>query len=193
MEPRFFRSPAALDSWFQKNHDRVDVQWIGFHRKASGKGGIAYDDALDAALCWGWIDGVRKKIDDDAWMIRFTPRKKTSIWSTVNIRRAEKLMKEGRLQPPGLAAFERRDPERSGVYSYERDSAAFEPAMETRFRANAVAWAFFSSQPPWYRRVTTWWVVSAKREATRERRLDQLIGCSADGERVSQVMSPPKN
>jgi uncharacterized protein YdeI (YjbR/CyaY-like superfamily) len=189
--PKFFTSASALQTWFEKNHARLDEQWIGFHRKATGKGGITYVDALDAALCWGWIDGLRRKIDHEGYMIRFTPRKQKSIWSSVNIRKAEELKKQGRMMPPGLAAFERRDPARSGVYSYEREAATFEPAMVKRFRANANAWAWFSIQPPWYRKVTTWWVVSAKREATRSRRLDQLIECSAAGERLPQVLSPP--
>jgi uncharacterized protein YdeI (YjbR/CyaY-like superfamily) len=192
VNPKFFRSARAVHAWFEKNHARLDEQWIGFHKKATGKGGITYGDALDAALCWGWIDGVRKKIDDEGYMIRFTPRKQTSIWSAVNIRRAEALKHEGRLMTPGLAAFERRDLQRSGVYSYERARAAFEPAMEKRFRANAKAWTFFSAQPPSYRRVSTWWVVSAKREETRARRLGQLIECSTAGERLPQVLSPAR-
>lgn len=188
VEPRFFRTPAALGAWFEKNHDRVEVQWIGFLRKHTGRGGVTYHDALDAALCWGWIDGVRKRIDDDSWMIRFTPRKKAGIWSLVNIRRYDALEKKGLIRPPGAAAFARRDAKRSGVYSYERDAARFDAAMEKRFRADAAAWAFFSSQPPGYRKVTTHWVTSAKRESTRERRLDQLIRCSAAGERLPQVV-----
>jgi len=192
VSPKFFRSARTLETWFESNHDRLDSQWIGFHKKSTGKEGITYADALDAALGWGWIDGIRKKVDDESYMIRFTPRKQTSIWSAVNIRRAEALARVGRLRPPGLAAFERRDPRRSGIYSYERESATLGPTMEKRFRATAGAWAFFSSQPPWYRKVATWWVVSAKKEETRARRLDRLIECSAAEERLAQVSSPPR-
>jgi uncharacterized protein YdeI (YjbR/CyaY-like superfamily) len=140
---------------------------------------------VDEALCFGWIDGLRKSLDADRYMIRFTPRKPTSVWSSVNVKRAGELIRLGRMQPAGLAAFEARDPKRSGVYSFEqRRAPQLTPELEKRFRANRAAWEFFEAQPPGYRKIVTWWIVSAKQEATRERRLDTLIRESAAGRRI---------
>jgi uncharacterized protein YdeI (YjbR/CyaY-like superfamily) len=188
-EPRYFRTPAAVLEWFAKNHDTSSEQWIGFYRKDTGKGGIGYHDALDAALAWGWIDGIRRKYDDVSYTIRFTPRRKGSNWSAVNIARVEKLIERGLMHPPGLAEFEKRTDSRSRVYSYEqRDRAEFTDEFLRRFRASSAAWSFWQDQPPGYCRTVTHFVMSAKQQATRERRLDLVIAHSANGERIPQML-----
>lgn len=155
---------------------------MGLHRKGTGRTSVTYAEALDEALCFGWIDGVRKRVDAVSYTIRFTPRKARSTWSSVNIARANELISLGRMAPAGLAAFGRRTPERSGRYSYEaRKDVALAPADRRRLRANVSAWSFFSSRPPSYQRTATWWVTSAKKEETRRHRLEALIECSARG------------
>jgi len=190
MKPTFFRSQAAFRGWLAKRHRETRELWVGFHRKESGKVGITYPEALDEALCSGWIDGLRKAVDDSSYAIRFTPRKADSIWSAVNTRRAEELMELGRMQKPGLAAFESRDLKKAQQYSYERNNCRFEAAYENQFKANAKAWEFFRAQAPWYQRTTTWWVVSAKREETRLKRLATLIADSEKGRRIGLVDYP---
>jgi uncharacterized protein YdeI (YjbR/CyaY-like superfamily) len=160
---------------------------VGFYKTGSGKGGLTYREALDEALCAGWIDGVRRSVDAASYSIRFTPRKSRSTWSAVNIRRAEELSRLGLMQAPGQAAFAERDVQRAKLYSYERETGSLEPAQEKRFQANARAWKFFSAQPPYYRRTATWWVISAKREETRERRLATLIADSAQGRKIAPL------
>ena len=165
---------------------------MGFYKKASGKGGITYEHALDEALCYGWIDGIRKSLDEDSFTIRFTPRKPKSIWSNVNIRHVARLKKEGRMKPTGIAAFSAKDDSRAGVYSFERTIAELEPSMIRQFRKNAEAWKYYQSQPPYYRRITAWWVISAKREETRHKRLAKLMEHSSRHERVPQLTSAPR-
>lgn len=181
---RFFRTSHELRRWFDKNHHKATELWIGFHRKDSGLGGITYPEALDEALCYGWIDGIRKKLDDTSFTTRFTPRKKNSVWSNVNVRHVERLKETGRMMPPGLAAFDGKDAKRVGVYSFEREAAELEPAMKNRFRKNLKAWKFFESQPPYYRKLAAWYVISAKRDETRDKRLADLIHYSAKDERL---------
>ena len=160
-------------------------QWVGFHRKASGRPSITWPGAVDEALCFGWIDGLRKTIDAEGYKIRFTPRRPTSNWSAINIRRMKELMREGRVRPAGIKAFQKRVPERSGIYSYEnRKSAMLSPGARKRFRADLVAWKFFQQQPASYRRTAIWWVVSAKRPQTQEDRLRKLIAFSKAGRRL---------
>jgi uncharacterized protein YdeI (YjbR/CyaY-like superfamily) len=161
------------------------------YKKGSGRPSITWPEAVDEALCYGWIDGIRKSIDDTRYKNRFTPRRKGSNWSDVNIARVAALTKEGRMRPTGLAAFEARVPEKSGVYSFEqREAVTLGETFEHRFRQNAKAWAFFESQAPYYRRVATFWVMSAKQEATRERRLAALIDDSAAGRRIGPMRRP---
>lgn len=189
--PRFFRTPAAFREWLDTKHDRATELVVGFYKKGSGKPSITWPESVDEALCYGWIDGVRRSLDEDSYSIRFTPRKATSIWSNVNIAKAEALLKAGRMMPAGRAAWERRDPARSGVYLFERsDVVAFDAEFERRFKRDRGAWKYFEAQPPGYRRLATHYVVSAKRPETRERRLAVLIGCSARGERLAQTLSP---
>ena len=189
--PRFFTKPEQFRAWLDKNHTKATELWVGFHKRATGKTSLTWPQSVDEALCYGWIDGIRKSLGAESYTIRFTPRKATSLWSTVNTRRIAELIAEGRVLPAGLAAFGRRDPVRSGVYSYEqRLNAKLDAEQERRFRANKKAWAYFESEAPWYRRAATHWVVSAKREETRERRLTTLIECSARGERIGALKLP---
>ena len=189
--PRFFTTPARFRAWFEKNHTKAKELWVGFYKRDTGKPSITWPQSVDEALCFGWIDGIRKSLGEESYTIRFTPRKSTSVWSEVNTRRIAELIAEGRVLPEGLAAFGRRDPVKSGVYSYEqRMNAKLDAEQERRFRANKKAWAYFESEAPWYRRAATHWVVSAKREETRERRLATLIECSARGERIGALKLP---
>ena len=164
----FFATPEAFGAWLAEHHQSSTELWVGFFRKDSGEPSITWPEAVDEALCVGWIDGVRKRLDERRYVIRFTPRQPRSTWSAVNIARVAELTRLGRMQPAGLAAFGRRSEARSGTYAYEqRETAALEPAAEQAFRANAAAWTFFQSQAPSYQRTIIWWVVSAKREETR--------------------------
>ena len=183
--PKFFATPEAFRRWLRANHGRARELWVGFYKRASGRPSITWPESVDEALCVGWIDGVRRSIDDECYMIRFTPRRPESVWSAVNRRRMEALLAEGRVEPAGKAAFEVRRADRSGIYAYEnRASAAFDDAEEAAFRAVRGAWEYFAAQPPSYRHTVTWWVRSAKRPETKARRLTQLIAHSAAGERI---------
>lgn len=184
MQPTFFPTPAAFRAWLEKHHATEKELLVGFHKRDSGKPSITWPESVDQALCFGWIDGVRKRIDDKSYTIRFTPRKKGSNWSAVNIKRAKELIEAGQMRPAGLDAFEARSEEKSRMYSYERQTAALSPADEKRFRAHRAAWNFFSEQPPGYRKVMAHYVTSAKQEATRARRLDRLIDASAKRQRL---------
>jgi uncharacterized protein YdeI (YjbR/CyaY-like superfamily) len=190
-KPTFFATPAAFRAWLAKHHDTHDELWVGFHKKDSGKPSITWPESVDEALCYGWIDGVRKSLGETSYVIRFTPRKPRSNWSAVNVARVAELTTLGRMHPAGLAAFERRAPERTGIYAYEqRKTAALGPADEAAFRANGKAWAFFETQAPSYRHLAIWWVVTAKREETRQRRLAALIEHCEQERRLSQFVSP---
>ncbi|MBI2409380.1 MAG: YdeI/OmpD-associated family protein [Gemmatimonadetes bacterium] len=190
MKPKFFKSVESLRLWFATHGTSKSELWIGYYKKTSGKGGVVYKEALDEALCWGWIDGQVRSIDDISYMQRWTPRRPTSIWSNVNVGKVEALIAAGRMQPAGLAAFARRKPERTGVYSFENDPHEFSPAYAKRFKADKAAWAFFNSQAPSYRRTVTAYVMTAKQEATRDKRLAHVIKHSALGERIPQYLSP---
>jgi uncharacterized protein YdeI (YjbR/CyaY-like superfamily) len=181
MKPKFFTSPEKFREWLEKNHDRQAELLLGFHKKASGKKSVTYPEALDEALCFGWIDGVRRNLDETSYTIRFTPRKPKSIWSLVNVRHVERLTKEGRMAEPGLKAYALRDPKRTGIYAFENKPQEFSPEYEKKFRANKAAWEFFQKEPPSIRRTCVFWVMSAKKEETRLRRLEQLIDSSAKG------------
>jgi len=184
MKPRFFANAAAFRRWLEKNHDRESELWIGFHRKASGKPSITYPESVDQALCFGWIDGVVKSLDADSYVRRFSPRKASSIWSAVNLRKFAALVERNLVEKPGLEAYERRDPAKTNLYSFENRPQTLPPPLEKKFRANRAAWKFFQAQPPGYRRTATWWVVSAKREETQMTRLKKLLELSAKGERL---------
>lgn len=185
--PRHFRTAAEFRRWLEKNHATTPELIVAFYKKASGKGGMTYPEALDEALCWGWIDGVRRSLGDDVYVQRFTPRKAKSKWSEVNLRHYARLEAEGRIAPPGAAAYARFDPAEHTPYSFEARPEAFHPELEAAFQAEPEAWAFFQEQPPGYRRIAMHFVMSAKREETRRRRLTQLIEASRDRERLPQI------
>jgi uncharacterized protein YdeI (YjbR/CyaY-like superfamily) len=188
IKPTFFASAAELRRWFKKNHAKETELWIGYYKKGTGKKSVTYPESVDEALCVGWIDGVRKSIDDESYMNRFTPRRQGSHWSAVNLRRVRELTEEGRMLPAGLKAHEARDPKKAGLYSFEQRSAITFGRQElSEFKASIEAWRFFQQQPPGYRKLATFWVMSAKREATRQRRLAALIADSAGGRRLDAL------
>ena len=188
---RFFPTPERWRAWLEKHHASAAELWVGFYKKGTGKRSITWPEAVDEALCYGWIDGIRKSIDETSYTNRFTPRRKGSNWSEVNIARIAELTQQGRMAPAGLAAFEARDPRKSGSYSFEqRQAPTLGDDFERRFRSNRKAWAFFEAQPPGYRRLAIFWGVSAKREETRERRLATLIADSAAGQRIGDSRKP---
>ncbi|HEX8617019.1 MAG TPA: YdeI/OmpD-associated family protein [Thermoanaerobaculia bacterium] len=185
MKVQFFASQQAFREWLEQNHSRVTELFVGFYKKDSGRGGLTYKEAVDESLCFGWIDGVVKKIDDVSYMHRFTPRKKKSYWSAVNTKRFAELQKLGLIAPPGQAAFDARDTSETQRYAFERDTPAeLSPELEKKFRANEKAWAFFQAQTPSYRRTVTFQVMNAKQEETRVRRLEKLIADCAAGKRT---------
>lgn len=190
--PIFFKSLSELHKWFQKNHGKTSEVWIGFYKVNSGKKGISYKEAVDEALCFDWIDDIRKGLDEESYVNRFTPRKKSSNWSNVNIKRISELIEEGRVQPSGLAAFKERTKEKSGVYSFEQNSHELSPAFEKKFKANKKAWTYFTSKAPWYQRTSIHWVMSAKQEATRLKRLETLISDS-ENERTIALLTRAVN
>jgi len=183
VKARFFRSPAAFRAWLARNHATTSELLVGYYKTASGKPSMTWPESVDEALCFGWIDGIRKRLDDDRYTIRFTPRRPRSIWSTVNIKRALELAALGLMQPSGLKAFAAREENRSGIYSYEQRSDTLPEPYAGTLRKHRAAWSFFQAQPPSYRKTIGWWVVSAKKEETRLKRLDQLIEDSALGRR----------
>jgi uncharacterized protein YdeI (YjbR/CyaY-like superfamily) len=184
--PRFFPSQAAFRAWLMENHAATGELVVGFHKRGTGKGGLTHKQAVDEALCFGWIDG-RIKGGDETWSIRFTPRKPKSIWSAVNIARVAELEKEGKMQPAGRAAFARRHPSRQKRYSHENCDVVLDKGYEKRFRANRQAWKNFSAMPPSYRRPAIWWIMGAKQEETRQRRLAILVADSEAGLRVKHL------
>lgn len=171
----FFKSQSECRRWLERNHDKVKELWFGFYKKSSGKAGLTYRQALDEALCFGWIDGLRKSLNEESYIQRFTPRRAKSIWSRINIKRVKELNKLGKVKPAGLKAFTARSPEKSGVYSFENAPRELSDDLKKKFKVNEAAWDFFQSCPPGYRRRASFWVMSAKKEETRLRRLAALI------------------
>jgi len=182
-----FSSQGEFRKWLVKNHAAAGELFVGFHKKYSGKKGATYSEALDEALCFGWIDGVRRSIDADSYMIRFTPRKPKSIWSLVNVRHVERLQKAGKMAEPGLKAFALREKHRTGIYSFEQKRPGLSAKFKKLFRANGPAWEFFCRQAPWYQRTAGHWVVRAKQEETRLRRFAKLVEVSVNGRRLDQL------
>jgi len=181
---RFFATADAFRRWLEAHHARATEVWLGFYKKAAKRRGLSYSEAVDAALCFGWIDGIRKKLDEDTYTNRFTPRKPGSIWSNVNVRHVERLTAAGLMQAAGLAAFAKRDPAKSGIYSFETRPNAFPEPLEAKIRAVRAAWAHFNEQPPGYRRLAIYYVISAKREETRSQRLERVIEAHKRGVRI---------
>jgi uncharacterized protein YdeI (YjbR/CyaY-like superfamily) len=187
MKPVFFANPDEMRAVLEARQQENEL-WVGFYKRGCGRPSITWPESVDVALCYGWIDGLRKSIDDVRYMIRFTPRRPNSAWSAINMRRVAELKKAGRMKPAGLEAFAQRSGKKSQIYSYEqRDQASFDKASEKRFRTNRTAWKFFQSQAPWYKRTSTYWVMTAKKEETRQSRLVRLIACSADGLTLPQL------
>ncbi len=186
----FFATPAEFRVWLERHHETAPEIWVGYFRKSSGRATIDYPSSVEEALCFGWIDGVRKKIDEVSYMNRFTPRRPGSNWSEVNIRRVRELTERGRMAPAGLRAFEARTTTPAGYSFEQRGELKLDDTMVTRFRANPEAWAWWTAAPPGYRKTAIWWVVSARREATRFRRLDTLIADSAAGRKVGPMRRP---
>ena len=184
MKATFFPTPAAFRAWLKKHHKTADQLWVGYYRKESGRPTMTWSESVDEALCFGWIDGIRKKINDEAYTNRFTPRRSGSNWSAINIAKVDVLTRQKRMQAAGRAAFAKRTEVKSRIYTYEqKDVAPFEKAFERQFKANKKAWIFFQAQAPWYRRLMTRWVSSAKQAQTRLRRLDILIAACESGRR----------
>ncbi len=192
MDVRFFETPAEFRAWLEANHETATELWVGFHKKGSGRPSMTWPEAVDQALCFGWIDGIRKSVDASSYTNRFTPRKPTSTWSTVNVEMVARGTDQGLMRPAGLRAFEARDAANSGVYSFEQRPQDLPPAYAERFQENGPAWAFFQAQPPGYRRTATFWVLSAKREGTRLKRLATLVDDSAHGRRIGLLARPSK-
>lgn len=187
----YFDSARDFETWLKGHHASATELLVGFYKRAAGRAGITYPEALDLALAYGWIDGVRRGVDAERYTIRFTPRKPDSIWSAVNVKKVEALIAAGKMRPAGLKLYRARDAAKSSGYSYERQSAELDAAALRQFRANGAAWAFFAAQPPGYRRNASWWVISAKRDDTRAKRLATLIAESAAGKRLA-MLSPGK-
>jgi uncharacterized protein YdeI (YjbR/CyaY-like superfamily) len=181
LTPKAFKTQADWRAWLAANHDTSKAA----HR------GLTYKQAVDEALCFGWIDGVVRRLDEDSFAQRYSPRRPGSIWSNINVGKVQRLIEEGRMMPAGLAAFEKRDEKRTGIYSFENRPKALPPAMEKKLRANKKAWAHYQAQAPWYRRVTAFWILGAKKEDTQQRRLDTLIERSARGQAAAPILEKP--
>jgi uncharacterized protein YdeI (YjbR/CyaY-like superfamily) len=190
MKATFFRSGADFRRWLEEHSARSSELWVGYFKAGSGKASVTWPESVDHALCYGWIDGIRKSIDESRYTIRFTPRKPTSTWSSVNIKRVEILIEQGLMRSAGLAAYRARREDRTGVYSYEQRASQLPEPYDSILEKNAPALSFFSAQSASYRRAAIWWIVSAKKEETRQRRLKQLIADSSRGKRIRQFLSP---
>ena len=188
MQPVFFEHKDQMYNWFSNNHFKITVVWVGLYKVGTGKPSVSWSDTVDVAICFGWIDGIRKTIDGHSYMIRFTPRKPGSIWSAVNMAKAEELIKQNLMQPLGMAAWQNRKDHLSGIYSYENEEKVFSEAYEKMFKANKAAWKYFMNQGPYYRKTVIHWVMSAKQEATRTRRMETLIADCEAG-RIIKVMN----
>jgi len=191
MAPKFFKTPEALRKWFEKNHEKLSEQWVGYYKKKTKKASITWDESVEEALCVGWIDGLRKSIDEEAYMIRFTPRRPNSIWSFKNLKSIERLTKEKRMKPAGIAIFEKRKADKTGIYSFEQNEVVtFPKAYESIFKKHKKAWTFYTGQAPSYQKTAVHWVMSAKQEKTRDKRLNDLIEASKGGLRAKPFRRP---
>jgi uncharacterized protein YdeI (YjbR/CyaY-like superfamily) len=186
LKPEFFQTPADFQTWLEKNHATATELWVGFYTKDSGKPSITWPESVDQALCFGWIDGIRKRVDEISYQIRFTPRRRGSIWSAINIKRAKQLVRQKQMRPTGLKAFAARIENKSGIYSYEQRSTELSQPYAKLLKKNKTASNFFEKQSPSYRKMIGWWIVSAKREETRMARMAKLISESAKGKRLFQ-------
>ena len=186
----YFASPDEFRAWLEANHATATELWVGYRRKSTGRPSMTWEQSVDQALCFGWIDGIRKSVDETSYTIRFTPRRRTSNWSAVNLRRVPELVAIGLMQPAGLRAYEERDRRKDAIYSYENEPEAMPAELEVEFRSDEAAWAFFEAQPPGYRKVANHWIATAKQEATRRRRLAELMQASREGRRPGPLTPP---
>jgi len=193
MEPIFFKSPGEFRKWLEKNHATKTELYAGFYKKHTGKPSMTWPESVDQALCFGWIDGIRKSIDDESYQIRFTTRKPKSNWSAVNILKIEELTKLKLIQPAGIAAFSMREEKRSEIYTYERTPHELSPSFEKKFKANKKAWAYFQSMAPWYKKGAIDWVMRAVKEETIHRRLATLIKDSEEGKKIRPLSYDKKS
>jgi uncharacterized protein YdeI (YjbR/CyaY-like superfamily) len=194
MKPLFFATAAAWRRWLAGHHKSHSEVWVGLHKKKSGRASITWPEAVDEALCFGWIDGIRKNLDEHSYVIRFTPRRAASKWSNINVRRVRELIRIGRMRQSGLDAFRRRTSDKTGTYSFEqRKTPTLPPSYVHQLKANEKAWTFFRAQPPWYQRTAAWWIISTKRDDTKLRRLATLIEDSAHGRTIAPLTRPPKS
>lgn len=188
----FFNTPAQFRKWLEQHQATAQELWVGFHKKGSGKPSITWPESVDEALCVGWIDGIRKSVDETSYTIRFTPRRPGSIWSAVNIKRAQELIEQRRMLPAGLQAFQNRKEDRTRRYSYEQEGSKLGGEYQKKLKANRKAWQFWTAQPPWYQKTAGWWIMSAKKEETRLKRLDQLIAHSATDQTIPPLTRTKK-
>jgi uncharacterized protein YdeI (YjbR/CyaY-like superfamily) len=188
--PTFFENSEAFGRWLRRNHKKATELWVGYHKRGTGRPSLTWPESVREALRFGWIDGLRRSIDDQTYTIRFTPRKPTSTWSRINIRFAEELIAKGKMEPAGLAAFEARSARQSGVYTYEQEGGDAEAHVVRELKKSPAAWAFFQNQPPWYRRTSARWVMSARNEETRLRRLATLTADSARERTIGPLTRP---
>lgn len=189
----YFKNTKELRKWFEKNHDKLNEQWFGIYKKGSDKTGVTYMEAVEAALCYGWIDGLIKGINEKSYSQRFTPRRKGSIWSAINIAKVKSLTEKGLMHEAGLKAFNERDIKKQGLYSFEQKEEIKLPAAYLKkIKANKKAWEYYSKRPPGYKRISSWWIISAKQEETRLRRLDALIRDSAAGQKIGLLREKKK-
>ena len=184
---KFFKTQKDFRKWLEKNHNKSRELWVGYYKKSSGRPSVDWPQSVDEALCFGWIDGLRKSIDGESYKIRFTQRKPGSIWSAVNLKRAKELIELGLMQPSGLEAFNKKDDKKINRYSFERENVKLDKEYEKKFKLKKKSWEFFQSMPPSYKKTTIWWVMSAKQAETRLKRLNILIECSEDGEKIPQM------
>ncbi len=189
----FFPIQSDLRKWFEKNHNKFDELWIGYYKKSTGKPSINWQESVDEALCFGWIDGIRKSIDEESYKIRFTPRRKGSIWSTVNTKGIKELIKLGLVKPAGLEVFKKRDEKKANQYSFEQEKVILPKEFEKKIKANKKAWEYFEKLPSYAKRLSTWWVISAKKEETKLNRLDVLIWCSEEGRKIPPLVVSKKD
>lgn len=193
MNPVFFKTPLEFRRWLSKNHVKASELLVGFYKGNSRRPSVTWPESVEEALCFGWIDGIRRSIDAESYTIRFTPRRPSSTWSAINIKTVERLISEKRMMPAGLAAFEARQSRKSAIYSYESRPQRLTPAFEMQFKRNRRAWAFFESQAPWYCRTASYWVMSAKKDETRLKRLATLIEDSELERRIGPLKREPKS
>lgn len=191
-EVKFFKTENHFRKWLEKNYDKKKELWVGYYKKNTGRQSIEWSNSVDQALCFGWIDGIRKSIDDESYKIRFTPRKPTSIWSKINIKKVEELTKKGLMHPAGIEAFKKRDEKKSKVYSFERESVKLNGVYVKILKKNKKAYNFFNSLSPYIKKISIHWIISAKQEETRLKRLNILIKSSEAGEKIPLLKTVSK-